>query len=395
MLRGFEGVVGEAWRRYPFYAAVLSKLRWLEDASVSSMAVSFDGRDFFLHVSPSYFAAFPEYRLGILLHEVHHVVLGHLTRPDLRADQAAAPELLELAKEMSANEYICEPLPNPVTCAPYASLGIKEGQSTLERYRLLLLHAKREPAAARRLPKETLDDHDRHQKPNATDQAAGEARLESLLRDAVETGEAQCAAADEGTAPPHLLLAGKEPGQWLEQVNAAGLAVLPFRDLLRRFILGRSRTGRAYGRPNRRFWQQVGAVPGRARRQSSAGISRLLVVIDTSASMRREQLEAVALELQALRTQVAFEVIECDAAIQRRYLFEGTLSSAKGRGGTDLRPVFDLPEVRGRRVDGLLCFTDGLTPLPPKAPPIPVLWLLSGDNAKTPSWGISVKLEGA
>lgn len=390
MLRGFEAVMMEAWRRYPFYAAVLSKLRWLHDASVSSMAVSFDGRDFFLHVSPSYFAAFPEFKLGILLHEVHHVVLGHLTRPALRADQVAAPDLLELAKEMSANEYLCEPLPSPVTCAPYASLGMKEGQSTLERYRLLLLHAKREPAAARRLPKGTLDDHGRHHTSTLPDQAGSEARLESLLRDAIETGATQ--GAGDSDLARHELLAGKEPGQWLELLNAEGYAALPFRDLLRRFVLGRSRTGRAYGRPNRRFWQHVGIVPGRARRQSSAGVSRLLVVIDTSASVRRAQLERVAVELRALRTHVAFEIIECDACIQRRYPFAGELHSAKGRGGTNLRPVFALPEVRARRVDGLLCFTDGMTPLPPKVPPVPVLWLLLGDNAKTPPWGISVKL---
>jgi hypothetical protein len=45
---------------------------------------------------------------------------------------------MDLAIEMSANEYIEEPLPDPITWQPYASLGLRAGQSTLERYERLV-----------------------------------------------------------------------------------------------------------------------------------------------------------------------------------------------------------------------------------------------------------------
>ena len=102
-------------RRYPYYAAVLARLSPVADPSIARMAVSlFDGR-FYLHVNVESFVAEPQYLRGVLLHEVHHVVLGHLSHPKFTG--AAEPELMDLALEMSANEYIEEPLPDPIIVA--------------------------------------------------------------------------------------------------------------------------------------------------------------------------------------------------------------------------------------------------------------------------------------
>jgi len=60
------------------------------------------------HVNPTGFAEHPQYLRGILLHEVHHVVLGHLT-PRFRG--RAWPKLMEIALEVSANEDIREQPP--------------------------------------------------------------------------------------------------------------------------------------------------------------------------------------------------------------------------------------------------------------------------------------------
>src|ERR1700722_3249676 len=88
--------------KYPYYAAALARFHPVADPSVARMAVSFfDGR-FYLHVNVDPFLAEPQYLRGVLLHEVHHVVLGHLVHPKF-AD-AAEPELMDLALEMSANE---------------------------------------------------------------------------------------------------------------------------------------------------------------------------------------------------------------------------------------------------------------------------------------------------
>ena len=112
--------------RYPFYAAVLAQMQPVADPSVKRMAVSVDAGRFYLHINVDAFLREPQYLLGVLLHEVHHVVLGHLTHPRFHGD--CDVELMDLAIEMSANEYIEEPLPDPITWKPYRSLGLRAGR---------------------------------------------------------------------------------------------------------------------------------------------------------------------------------------------------------------------------------------------------------------------------
>src|SRR4051794_8256034 len=90
--------------RYPFYAAILGRMDPVADSSVKRMAVSLHGGRFYLHINVDAFLHEPQFLLGVLLHEVHHLVLGHLSHPKF-ADPCE-PEPMELALEMSANEYI-------------------------------------------------------------------------------------------------------------------------------------------------------------------------------------------------------------------------------------------------------------------------------------------------
>ena len=86
------------------------------DPSVRGLSLSLHGAKVYLHVNVDFFVAHPQHLTGMLLHEVHHLVLGHLT--DGRFRDAAAPRLMDLAMEMSANEYIEEPLPDPPAGPP-------------------------------------------------------------------------------------------------------------------------------------------------------------------------------------------------------------------------------------------------------------------------------------
>jgi len=88
-------------RQYPYYAAVLTRLDPIDDPGVPVMGVSAHGRRFYLHVNVDYFLRPPEnarFLGGVLQHEVHHVVLGHLADP--RFQDPAHPDLMELAMEM-------------------------------------------------------------------------------------------------------------------------------------------------------------------------------------------------------------------------------------------------------------------------------------------------------
>src|SRR3569832_468171 len=92
------------------------------DPLISSMGVSLHGRRFYLHANPEYVIKYPKFLRGILLHEIHHIDLGHLTNP--RLQDVTHYDLMEIAKEVSANDFIDEPLPSPITWQEFERYGL-------------------------------------------------------------------------------------------------------------------------------------------------------------------------------------------------------------------------------------------------------------------------------
>jgi VWA-like domain (DUF2201) len=142
-----------------------------------------------------------------------------------------------------------------------------------------------------------------------------------------------------------------------------------------------------YLRPNRRFPQRLGELPGRARRPRRP---RLLVGIDTSASMDAGTLALVLAELQRLRRLAEVTTAEIDAAVQRvhRGAPDGVVV---GGGDTDFEPLFRLGQG-AIGLDAIVYFTDGIGRWPPAAPAAPVLWVLTSDQAFDCPWGTVVRL---
>ncbi|MCB9661539.1 MAG: hypothetical protein H6726_28090 [Sandaracinaceae bacterium] len=376
--------------RYPFYAAVLGQLTPVADPSVKRMAVSLEGGGFYLHVNVDAFLREPQYLLGVLLHEVHHVVLGHLTHP--RFHGLCDVELMDLAIEMSANEYIEEPLPDPITWRPYASIGLRAGQSTLERYERLVAAfgegtapasggSGREQGAGER-----ADDH-RYLRRGDTQPGALEQTRQLIQRAAVEAGELR---AGDGDDTPGVLCAGKDPGSLIEALTGVlGRAerYLDWKTALRMFVARARAPVHTYARPNRRFPGRVGEVPGRTYSPRVLVKPRLLVVIDTSMSMTGPELAEIARQLGELAQHATLTVAECDTRVARVYAWDGGLTNVMGRGGTDLRPVFAGPLLAAHGVEGVIYFTDGDGPTPDAPPPVPVLWILTKPEAFTCPWG--------
>jgi len=367
--------------RYPFYAAILGRLTPVADPSVRRMAVSLHSGRFYLHVNVESFAREPAYLRGVLLHEVHHVALGHLSHPKF-AD-AGEPELMELAMEMSANEYIEEPLPDPIVWRPYAPIGIRAGQSTVERYHLLLAVAQ-----AGRLDRrggEAVDEHRLLREPSRDPGAVEHTR--QLL---VAAAEEATATAQGGNEASSVLVAGQAPGRLIEELTGAlgpRERYLDWRTALRMFVARARAPVHTYARPNRRFPSRVGEVPGRTYAPRAIARPTLLVAIDTSMSMRPGELREIARQLEAMREHARIIVAECDVEITRVYAFAGALEEVAGRGGTDLRPVFAPGFLAAQKVDGVVYFTDGLGPTPDAPPPLPVLWVLTKPLNFACRWG--------
>ncbi len=388
--------------RYPFYAAVLAQMHPVDDATVDVMAVSGHQEGLRLHVNSEYFASHPEHVHGVLLHEVHHVVLGHLSEPKFR--DPAYPDLMRLAMEMSANEHIKEPLPdNIVTWKDFARHGVRAGQSTMERYNRLA--ERRNEGALVHLPlrlcgvgvvlgscipKEIFDDVP------GTDQDGRERRRRAkpeivgrVLREAART-----------TMRSQRRVFGTVAGELIEKltrVSEPPRVWIDWRDALRNLVDQVRAPRHSYQRPSRRFPERVGELPGRKWLPDELDRPRLLVAVDTSGSMITDELEEVGRQLRALGNLARITVAECDVEIQRVYRFEGKLESVTGRGGTDLRPVFEADFLAKHRPSAVVYFTDGYGPYPDHNPGVRTLWVLThmathGAGPFGCSWGEQVPL---
>lgn len=380
--------------RYPYYAHVLAGLEPVADPSVPLMGVSLHGAPgrggrYYLHVNLDALQGDPRFLRGLLLHEVHHIVLGHLAHPKFFG--AMQPELMQLAQEMSANEYIEEPLPEPVLVQHFERFGVRPGQSTLERYELLCaarLEGK-EPKPQRDTSQ--VDDHNWREQPTPPPAGLSETRV--LLERVRDEGVSD---AERVAVPQHARLAGRTPEQLLTQLggtHAPPKVEIDWKEALRTFVARARAPLHTWSRPNRRFPERVGEVPGRAYRHRTVLRPHLIIAIDTSMSMSEAELSEVARQLTAISEQARLFIVECDVAITRSYPFRGSLEQVEGRGGTDLRPVFEPSLLRAHGVDGVVYFTDGEGPYRERPPAVPVLWMLTKPSAFACPWGVRARLD--
>ncbi len=374
--------------KHPYYAAVLARMHVVLDPSVKQMAVSLDEGRFYLHVNAMYFVHNPQYLTGILLHEVHHVVLGHLSDEKFRTTEE--PDLLEMALEMSANEHIEEALPDPIVWKAFERFGIRAGQSTLMRYEKL--RAARPSGGERRSP---VDDHGPWKGGEAKPFAREQTRL--LVASAVAEVQAKQAEGKGDDALPWAKpkLAGRDPGRLLEELSGPqreAEAYVDWRKAIEPFIAETRVRVHTYSRPSRRFPTRIGEVPGRLFGSRRGLRPHVLVVIDTSLSMTTNELREVALQLVRLSELARMTVVECDTEITRAYAFAGSIDRVSGRGGTDLRPPFEPAFLAAQAVDGVVYFTDGEGPFPDLRPAVPTLWVLTKPDAFACPWGRRVQL---
>lgn len=382
-------------RRYPYYAHVLAGITPVHDPSVPAMGVSLHavpgrGARYYLHVNVDALLREPQYLRGILLHEVHHIVLGHLAHPKFKNPEA--PDLMLLAQETSANEYIDEALPSPMLWQHFEAFGLRAGQSTLQRYDKLL-QARiegREPG-----PKRDTGPVDRHEWEDEAEETPGGVQgTQELIARARDEGE-QDAERVRMERPQTQWVAGRTPDELLAMLHGASGApdaYVDWRTALRSFVARARAPVHSWSRPSRRFPERIGVIPGRSYRPRSVLRPKIIVAIDTSLSMSERELTEIAKQLVPISELAQIVVAECDARIARVYPFAGSVMSVKGRGGTDLRPVFERAFLSRYGADGVVYFTDGQGPTPEAAPSVPVLWMLTKPHEFECPWGERAQL---
>lgn len=233
----------------------------------------------------------------------------------------------------------------------------------------------------------TVDDHSVWEEARKARHEA-DAVIDNVIREAVlEVGRERVPVYIRGpaNAPP-----GDTPGNGLYELKGAETGRLPWQQILRRYIGHARKVRPVFNHPPRRFPNLVGIIPGK-RRQS--GRPKIMVVIDTSASMTDDLLELIDAELAKLAREHEVLIVECDYAIQRVYEYRHRLKTLAGRGGTSFRLPLERNFLRKHHPDLIVFFTDGQGDAPEQPPRVPLIWCLTPQGEAPVEWGRKIQME--
>jgi predicted metal-dependent peptidase len=413
----FEGLLSDTrfFHRYPQYAGVVARMDPFPTNAIDTMAVALRHPDdprsrIRLLVNLDYCRKYPQYRSGFLLHEIQHVVLGHLTNRKFHA--VRYPRLMEVAMEMSADELIADPMPpGGLGMKAFERFGVRPGQSTLERYRLLVggfecgqLRVRDqwfEQMRDTHRPGQSGTGHgaglgdlidarsDAPSERNWNRRGLGNPLQEDELREMKEAIAKHLRNPRGGLDDPRGYVRqrfAKELPRTLIPTTSGGR--LNWQRILLEVFPRRRQMQPSYLRPSRRFRSRVGEIPGRVRRCPKPEI---LVGIDTSGSMTGSSLDLIAKEIHSLAPFARLTIIECDAAVHRVYPMPGCLGPFVGGGDTDFSPVFDEAR-RWDHFEGVIYFTDGRGSMPAIPPPLETLWAVTHHDPFHPDWGTVIRV---
>ncbi len=396
----------------PYYAHFLASLNKQIDHSFATMAVGVNGDTYVLYVNPKFWTEVlvsKELRLGLVKHEVLHLVFKHVTR----LEKHHTPLLYNVAADLVVNQYITRShLPQTgmfldtfpeLELEPFGSAdyyydklkkvwdskgwcnskcewppkdggsdgtgqdrsgsgqnsgvsGEKTEKPTENAYNLLVhLNDHWTEEMLRHKGWEILS------RLNPVDKSIYDMQLDNLIRISVErTGQKNI-----GKLPLNLQ-------RYLEQFMLRKIPQLNWRKAMRIFSESSRKTyiKNTLKKPSKRY----GTVPGiKVKRKQ-----KVLLAIDTSGSIGMEELTTFFSEIHHIwRTGAEIRIVECDAAIGNIYEYRGiTPKAVRGGGGTS----FDPPLIYANQAylpDMMIYFTDGYGAVPQMQLRFPLLWVIT------------------
>lgn len=230
---------------------------------------------------------------------------------------------------------------------------------------------------------------DAPQKPGS-DGGVGQALDGADMRDPSDVSEKQ-AQNDQRTMRAAMAekAQGKESGVAKELVDQIKGKGVDWRDRFQAFIDDRAEVTLAWSKPNRRFVGQDIYLPGKA----ANGIATMAFIVDTSGSMRNDELGVCIDQIEAARDAVGIAqvvVIQIDTKVKAVDVFDQddplpTEMQFVGRGGTNMDPAF----AKAMEFDPTLIvmMTDGVFSDLTEDPGVPTLFALThkGRQGRAPA----------
>lgn len=312
-------------------------------------------------------------QMAILLHELHHISLGHL----LMGNDFSDKERFNIAADAEVNCYI-EGLPPNDGHVDAKKMGLPERQGTKWYYEHMPNFQSPQPnpqsgssGAGAGIPKPNLsDDHSKWKefdRMSETQRELTKAQINSQLKQAAEQ-----TMKTRGTIP-----------HCLEEIIKALFKDRPriydwkahFRRMLGTEI--ETKFKKTYQRESKRF---TGAPGIKMKRKV-----KILVAVDTSGSVSNKELAEFFAEINHIyKAGAQVHVIECDADIHSKWEFTGSQDiKITGRGGTDFAPAVDYYREHKKDYTMFVFFTDGYAPIEGlNVPNNDMLWVITSNGQR-------------
>ncbi len=349
----------------PFYAHLIQNFSREVSDRVDTAAVTVSQGRIILVVNPSYFSnlIIENQRIGLLKHEVLHIVFQHLFRDEIKNTNAL---IYNIAADIVVNQCIEKKQlpPNPVTFESFPELQLKPNKS-LKYYIEKLKSSIITNNNLYSVFKEGHSNHEHWEGHDANEDALNRSTIVTKLKEAIKSGRIQ------GILPQKI-------EEFLKINDLYESPQIDWKEGLRKFV---GKTAQSQIRiTNNRISKRYGIRPG-VRIKNAL---KLLVAIDTSGSLSKEELEDFFSEINFLNRLVDdLTIIECDADITRLYKFERKKQhSVIGRGGTDFEPVIEYLNKNNTSYDGLIYFTDGFANQPNLKSYKPSLFVINNSKHK-------------
>lgn len=390
-----SGYLLQLRRHHPFLATISLMATYQFDAQTDKITA--DGKS--IQINPDYFHQLAiDEKNGLLLHATLHNALLHPIRCGARDFT-----IWNIAADIVVNQIIIEagvfkPPPNTAVEPKYADLSVEQV------YEKLCVVAKQlAGTAAQQSSGLQQQEAEGGSKPGLPDQSAeqiandllgqiyptitdlqGKSPQESnsqshpqVQRDqkAVENYWKAAFKKAEAVQRLHQKNRGQLPAGLLREIDTLYQPELDWKTLLWRFV---SKTPCDYSGYDRRFLHQKLYLE-----QLESESLTLIVAIDTSGSIEKQELSQFISELSAILNAYPFieaTLFYVDAEVYGPYPIDTNfeLPAIRGDGGTDFRDLFKIAEQQRSPFDDMLCIymTDGDGTFPVHVPSMPVLWVV-------------------
>ena len=331
--------------KQPFYGLFLLNINKRFSDKISTAAVGIEGINPILLINKDFWKDLnEETQLNILIHEVSHLMFGHLTEAwtYLRRENA---ELLNYAADCECNSYIPGLQTDPY-CYP-ARYGMENGKGTLFYYdKLRQMQNNQGQGPGQGGGGEfgqTLDDHSTWEEMTEAERQLVQQQIDRIAKQTAEQVQR-----NQGTIPGQFR-------DYIDELFKVKPRIFDWKSYFRRYLgsvldveLRKSRK-----RENIRFPEASGT---RHKKKS-----QIFVVVDTSGSISPTDLCDFFSEIHHIyKAGAVIDICEIDTKIQRIYRYNGKWDlQAHGRGGTILSDAVTYVNDHRRDYTSCVFFTDG------------------------------------